>query len=174
MAPAVAPSVLETIRQRGAAMGAQFQQTELDIIAAHTLWSPWDFQIAEANSVTVAAGASHTTVVSFTLPRGMIGLLEAFANGVVNLVQWDSLTWRVRVNGNPIPGLDNIQGAFGSVMAPKVVYWPLPSGAKLEVVASSSSAADFSNVTAVVLGRYFPAELVYREAVRVRSAPGIP
>lgn len=136
--------------------GAVFTLSNLEVIAARAEWSPWDFHFNEAAPVTVAASATATQIVSYRLPPASLGILDFFAPGVQNLADWDSLTFRLRVNGAPIPGFDKIQGPIGSITLPAPVGWPIFSAQLVDVVADNASASAIGNVTAVIRGRFFP------------------
>ena len=152
--------VSQLIVDKAMRVGVRFQPTDLHMIALHTNYSPWDYHFNEAAPITLAASATRSTVISFTIPTGMLGILDAFANGVENLAHWDLVTWQVRINRHAVPGFDNIRGPLGSILSPASVGWPLPPGALVDVVATNSGTTALANLTGYLRGRYFPASLL--------------
>lgn len=147
---------IRLLAQRARLLKAPFDLNTLEVIAAHSEASPWDYPFNQADAVSIAASTNDQTVVSFRIPSGMAGVLDGFANGVENMADWDQITWRVLVGGQPIPGFDNIQGAMGSVNFPVKVGWPIFGDSQLvSVIASNTGATALTNVCAVLTGRYF-------------------
>lgn len=123
----------------------------------HPSWgTPWK----EANFLaTLAIAAPFTRIVAFRVTGGELGILEGFANGVSNAVDWDGLTWQVRVNSSALPGLDVIQGPFGYIPIPEPLAVPLMPGSLVEVVVRNDTDSAITTIAALLVGRMFAHEV---------------
>lgn len=93
-----------------------------------TAHQPADAPSFQVNSqpfpVYPAPGAGTTTLLSYTVPQGLIAVLKfiaivavggGFIDGSGNII------WRCWINGNPVDGLDTITAELGSFIIPNPI-----------------------------------------------------
>src|SRR5437764_631692 len=94
--------IVASIVQKAAEVGFTPALDDVAVIAVHADWSPVDQPFQEGNFINpLAALLVDQQVVRFTVPQNMLGILDGAANGVQNVAFWDSIRWRIRVNGIP-------------------------------------------------------------------------
>ena len=130
---------------------------EVEIINAHLFPQISDHDFNEAGPITLAASASRSVVVSFTIPRGMLGILRSFATAVQNAADWGRVRWALTINASPVHGYDNLLGPISDILYPRIMAKPLFQGQVIRVVATNLTATAISNVTAAISGNFFPA-----------------
>jgi len=134
------------------------QPTTMEIIAKHAT-NPWltaEF-INEANFLTIPAGSGFIPVLTYFVPDRQVGILEGFANGVSDILQFDFVQWQVRVNDGAIPGYDIVGGPIG--LFPDVIqriFWPLFQGQRVTVLANNIATIPAVDICAKITGRVFP------------------
>lgn len=131
------------------------------------VWPPWIFKLPMSQDFnqntfnTALAGVVGTTVtiVTFTLPATFVGYVQIMGIYILSPTAAQNVTFRLRINGAPIQGWDNIQ--FPPGVANFVVQnfselqVPIPDGAQVSITATNNS-ADAWTVGAKVAGWYHP------------------
>lgn len=148
--------VQDLASRAGRAVGPSFA-TDAQIIQSHLTPQITDQWFNLAQPITLAADASRSTIVSFQVPPGCLGILRAFATAVQNGADWGRIRWAITVDGNPIQGFDNVRGPLSDILYPVILVWPLYRNQLLRVVASNLTSTAISNVTAMIRGTYFRA-----------------
>lgn len=129
----------------------------LSVIQMHrTMPELYSEKFNEANFLNPTASMPFTTIVSYRVPQGLLGILEGVALSVNDLVQYDALVFQVRVNGNAILGYDNIRGPLGDIIYPHALYYPLYADDLVEVSVRNTLTNVFTFTTAAIVGRVFP------------------
>lgn len=91
---------------------------------------PWVFPdgghlpFIERNAVTLPGIGGTATVLSFTVPRGMNGVIKRIANVYLGggfVSGSGDIVWRILADGRPVRNFSNITSEFGSLESPLVV-----------------------------------------------------
>lgn len=134
-----------------------FNRTDAAIIQEHLFPQLSDQAFNEAAGVTLAASATRSTIVSFQIPQGCLGILRSFATAVQNGADWGNIRWALALGGHPVLGYDNMLGPISDILYPLVFSIPVFQGQLVKIVASNLTAKAISNVTGAIRGSYFPA-----------------
>lgn len=97
-----------------------------------------------------------TTTLSFTMADGMMGVLTEVAQGATSPTDWDSLCWRILVNGNPQFPFNNMCCQFGSLSSPRKLQILLRPGDTVSLEVKNSSASDITGVQGWLCGWMWP------------------
>jgi hypothetical protein len=97
-----------------------------------------------------------TTTLSFTMADGMMGVVKEFGQDAVSPTDWDSLAWRLTVNGTPIFPWNNVSCQVGSMVDPRPVQIILRPGDTIALQVRNSSGADITNVGGWLYGWMWP------------------
>lgn len=124
-------------------------------ILAHENTAVLDPYFNESNFITLAANAVHATIVTYTLPPGMLGILRAVAMQTVNVADQNNVIWEIQFNNSPPLGLDVIVGQMATFLFPLNVDMALFDGYTVRVVASNLTALPITGVWAMLRGNFF-------------------
>lgn len=97
-----------------------------------------------------------TTTLSFTMPDGMMGVVKEFGQDAVDPTDWDSLAWRLTINGTPIFPWNNVSCQVGSMVDPRPVQIILRPGDTIALQVRNSSVSDITNVGGWLYGWMWP------------------
>jgi len=92
---------------------------------------------------TVSVGLTELSVVSFTIPIGMKGVLKFFGQGAKTSLAFDHVTWRLMRNGTPIADLGAFTFQLGSISAPYGTTERLSNADLIELRAISDVAGPY-------------------------------
>lgn len=154
-APALREHAIQAIRRIGEEREAGVSRMDAEIINEHVAPRIGDRWFNEGAAITLAGSASRSTVVSFQVPAGFLGIFRAFATALENAADWDLVTWAVEVGGHPVPGFELLRGPISDILYPVVIIWPVFRRQLVRIVASNSGTLDIENVTAMIRGTYF-------------------
>lgn len=119
--------------------------------------NPTAFPIKEGFTITLAAGAAFTQVVSFRLPSQMIGVLTSFVYGCSTVDDFDFVRWQLRINGQPQVGYDNMVGPMATFVFPEPLQLNLPQDSTVAIFAAElSGLVSRRNIAAGLMGTYWP------------------
>lgn len=80
----------------------------------------------------------ETTLISYQLPVGDVGVVRWFAQDITTPSEWDSITWKILVNSNPDKMYGNIIGKISNLDIPTDVMVKIYRGGLLKLVVSST------------------------------------
>mgnify|MGYP001615602620 CR=1 FL=1 len=129
----------------------------LDEIQAH-LYYPWasDDRFGEGDEDTLAASATASLVVGFTIPPTHIGVWYSWAQNTGTPGDFANIRWRLYANGVPLRDHYSVQGQVSSLLNPEWLYAPIPPGSRVAVLADNLSASAISNVGCRIRGWHWP------------------
>jgi len=88
---------------------------------------------------TSSVGATELSIVSFTCPTNMKGVLKFFGQGAKTSDAFNFLTWRLYKNGIALADFGNLSGQVGSISSPKPITERMNGGDLIDFRAISSS-----------------------------------
>jgi hypothetical protein len=99
-----------------------------------------------------APGASAVTVITYTVPPGMVALIRLLS--IVHFGGNDpsgtgQVIWRVLQNGGGIQGLNSLTATFGTFAAPKTLTAPIIGMENDTIIVTAEVPATFPNGTPV-------------------------
>jgi len=108
------------------------------------------FRLATGN-----ADAAEISLVSFTMPTGMMGVLKYFGQGAKTANAFNFVTWRLIRNGTPFADYGNLTGQVGSISNPKPVTERINGGDVIEIKVVAAVGGPYE-VYSMLEGWYWP------------------
>ena len=91
-----------------------------------------NYQLADSTPFfktgTINAGVTEASIVSFTMPDGMKGVLKFVGHGAKTVDAFSFATWRILKNGVAVPDFGSFTFQIGSISSPKPVTIRMNSG----------------------------------------------
>jgi hypothetical protein len=103
----------------------------------------------------VAGGVS----MSYTVPEGFMGVIKEFAQTAANATDWEYVSWRVRIDGNPVAPLMDVCSQIGTLESKQKLTILVPGGSTVDVqveVAAGAAAGGIADMGAWLLGWFWP------------------
>lgn len=159
LGPSIPGPVVEDLVSRAELMGIQ------DVGAAVLQWlntkPPFAYWFNKADTVTVAASASRTTIgeAAFRIPAGCVGVLHEIANSIFNPISNLDIVFALLVDDSPLTGFSHIVGPVATARAPLFMQDGLASNQLVRWVATNRTAVAVPDVYALVRGWFWPVTL---------------
>lgn len=114
------------------------------------------YPIKEGQTINLPAASPYITVVTFTLPANMEGMLLAFAYGCFTVDDFSFVRWQLRINGQAPVGYDSMLGPMATFVFPEITQLDLPQGSTVTIVAQELGGVLRPNIAAGLWGRFWP------------------
>lgn len=135
----------------------EFYRDWLEEVQAH-LYFPWagDKRFGDGKEITLAASASLSEVVGFSLPPSHIGVWYTWAQNVGAVGDYANIRWRLSISGMLLDDHYSLIGQVSSLISPEWIYAPLPQGSRVAVLADNTTATAINTVGARIRGWHWP------------------